>query len=304
MAIGNPFGLSHTVTIGVVSAKGRTAVGITDYEDYIQTDAAINPGNSGGPLINLDGEVVGINTAIFSRSGGYMGIGFAIPINMARIISQQLTEEGKVVRGYLGVVIQDLTPSLAESFGLEQSEGVLVAEVAENTPADRAGLQQGDVILELNGAPMANAGQLRNRVALLSPGTEVSLELMRNQRRRTVELTIGEFPDQVAAAAPVPRNELTEQLGFEVQDVTPQLAQQFGYDMGSGVLISEVRPSSPASLAGLQPGTLIKEVNRTKVSNTKEFYTALRRTRSPSVLLLVQEQQYSRFVALSLPNDR
>ena len=160
VAIGNPFGLSHTLTVGVVSATGRTSIGINDYEDFIQTDAAINPGNSGGPLVNLDGEVVGMNTAIFSRSGGYMGVGFAIPINLASAIANQLIEHGEVTRGYLGIVIQPLTPDLAESFGMEQSKGILVAQVSEDSPAAQAGLRQGDVIVAYQGEPVKRRGQL------------------------------------------------------------------------------------------------------------------------------------------------
>jgi len=194
IAIGNPFGLSQTVTVGVVSAKGRSRIGINDYEDFIQTDAAINPGNSGGPLVNIHGEAVGMNTAIFSRSGGYMGIGFAIPINMAKAIKDQLLKKGKVTRGWLGVVIQDIDEELAKSFGLEKTEGVLIAEVSEGSPAEKAGLKQGDIILRLNGKKVDDLGELRNKIALTAPGTKVKLEVLRENKRRTIQVTIGEQP--------------------------------------------------------------------------------------------------------------
>ena len=196
IAVGNPFGLSETVTVGVISAVGRSNVGIAEYEDFIQTDAAINPGNSGGPLLNLDGQVIGINTAIFSQSGGYMGIGFAIPINMAKKIMDQLIKNGRVTRGYLGIYIQNLTPDLAESFNLKQNEGVLVTEVGEGSPADKAGLMQGDIILEMNGQKMSSDSMLRNEVAMLAPGTKVNLLVYRDGKKR-----IGNTDKQHASAA-------------------------------------------------------------------------------------------------------
>ncbi|MEW7984075.1 MAG: Do family serine endopeptidase [Candidatus Sedimenticola endophacoides] len=191
VAIGNPFGLSHTLTVGVVSAKGRTSVGINDYEDFIQTDAAINPGNSGGPLVNLDGEVVGINTAIFSRSGGYMGVGFAIPSNLAKAIANQLIEHGEVTRGYLGIVIQQLTPDLAESFDIDSGKGILVAQVSEDSPAEKAGLRQGDVIVEYRGEPVSDVGGFRNRVSLTAPGSTETVTVLRGGKRKTLQVTIG-----------------------------------------------------------------------------------------------------------------
>jgi len=181
IAIGNPFGLRHTVTVGVVSAKGRTTLGINDYEDFIQTDAAINPGNSGGPLVNLDGEVAGMNTAIFSRSGGYMGVGFAIPSNLVSAVANQLIQSGEVTRGYLGIVIQQLTPDLAESFGLDQHRGILVAQVAEGSPAAKAGLRQGDVITAYQGEPVNDVGAFRNRVALTLPDSQAQVTVQCRQ---------------------------------------------------------------------------------------------------------------------------
>jgi len=194
VAIGNPFGLSHTLTVGVVSAKGRTSLGINDYEDFIQTDAAINPGNSGGPLVNLDGEVVGINTAIFSRSGGYMGVGFAIPIDLAKGIANQLMDTGEVTRGYLGIVIQALTPELAESFDLENKAGILVAQVTEDSPAAQAGLQQGDVIVAYQGKPVMDVGSFRNRVSLTLPGSREQLTIIRGGKRHGITVPLENSP--------------------------------------------------------------------------------------------------------------
>ena len=184
LAVGSPFGLTGTVTSGIVSAKGRDSMGITDYENFIQTDAAINPGNSGGPLVNMQGEAVGINTAIMSRSGGYNGIGFAIPMNMAKSICAQLIENGSVTRGFLGVVIQPFTPELAKSFQLESTAGVLIGDVGSDGPAAKAGLQRGDVVVKLDGKPVENITAFRNRIALVKPGTEVKLDVMRDGERR------------------------------------------------------------------------------------------------------------------------
>ncbi|RMF87199.1 MAG: DegQ family serine endoprotease [Nitrospinota bacterium] len=296
IAIGNPFGLKHTITVGVVSAKGRSTVGITDYEDFIQTDAAINPGNSGGPLINLRGEAVGINTAIFSRSGGYMGIGFAIPINRAKVIEKQLIQTGRVVRGYLGVSIQALTPELARSFGLETTEGVLITEVTRGSPAEKAGLRPGDVILAFHGKAVKDVGQFRNLVALTPPGTRVKILLVRNRVQREITVTIGQLPEEPVGAGQI---ELLKRLGFAVQNLTPELAQQLGYAEGQGVLIAQVEPGGVAYMAGLRPGMLIREVNRKPVSTVDDFLAALTESlQSKTVLLLVQEGPYSRFVVL------
>ena len=208
VVIGNPFGLRHTVTVGVVSAKGRTSLGIIDYEDFIQTDAAINPGNSGGPLVNLDGEVVGMNTAIFSRSGGYMGVGFAIPINLAGAIANQLLERGKVTRGYLGIAIQPLTPDLVESFRMSQSQGILVAQVVDGSPAARAGLRQGDVIVSYRGEQVTDVGAFRNRVSLTPPGSRASLTVIREGRRQGLTVKIAALSeDNTAALGTTPRAE-------------------------------------------------------------------------------------------------
>jgi serine protease Do len=299
IAIGNPFGLTHTMTVGVVSAKGRSHMGITDYEDFIQTDAAINPGNSGGPLLNLDGEVVGINTAIFSRSGGYMGIGFAIPIKMATSIQKQLVDTGKVTRGYLGVGIQDLNKDLANSFGLDDTEGVLVASVASGTPAEAAGLKTGDVIVAFDGKDVKDTNQLRNLVARTPVGRQVAVQVIRDKKPRSFTVAIAEQPDDVLARAD--DSELLNQLGFTVQDLTEELAAQLGYEGQEGVVVADVQPDSDAGRAGLRRGTLIRQVNRQSVHNTAEFMQALEASeQSKRVLLLAQDRRGTRFVALDL----
>ena len=298
LAFGNPFGLSHTLTAGIVSAKGRTGIGLTDYENFIQTDAAINPGNSGGPLVNLDGEVVGMNTAIFSRSGGYMGIGFAIPINMAQNIRQQLVDQGSVTRGRLGIYIQDLTRDLAESFGIDQRQGILIAQVMNDSPAEEAGLKQGDVILEVDGDKVAKVGSFRNRISLTAPGTEVELLVLRDGDEITIEATIGAMEtDQ--QGRPVDSDELPE-LGMRLQPLTEELAQQFGYEGSSGVLVAEVEPGSAAAEAGIRRGDLIEEVNRVDINNPQDVKQAIRESGKKTVLLLVRNSEASRYLALQL----
>ena len=299
IAIGNPFGLHHSVTVGVVSAKGRSHLGINDYEDFIQTDAAINPGNSGGPLINIHGEAVGMNTAIFSRSGGSMGIGFAIPINMARAVSDQLIDKGKVTRGRLGVVIQEIDEELAKSFGLDSSAGVLVAEVADDSPAEKGGMKSGDVIVSMNGKPVDDVGELRNSIALTRPGTKMTFTVIRDGHRKKLVVTIGsqESGGRLASV----KSGLLKKLGLEIQDLTPELAAQFGYSEGDGVLVAEVEPGSMVAQVGLRSGILIEEVNRKKVHNTKEFMKALARSKKTGrVMFKIRDGEYSRFVAFRI----
>ena len=299
MAIGNPFGLSHTLTVGVVSAKGRTSVGITDYEDFIQTDAAINPGNSGGPLINMKGEAVGINSAIFSKSGGYMGIGFAIPINMVKSIKDQLVTAGKVSRGYLGISIQDITSELKETFDLKTTEGVLISDVSDDSPAHNAGLKQGDVVVEFNDKKVENTGQFRNMVSLTPPGNKANLVVIRNGKEIELSVKLGTLED--ATIASVTKTDAMEKLGFTIQDLNDDLSRQFGYEKHRGVLISQVAPGSPAQFAGLRPGMLITEVNKKAVANTEDFLKALEESlKMKRVLLLVQDRQYARYVVLDL----
>jgi serine protease Do len=299
MAIGNPFGLRHTLTVGVVSATGRSRVGIVDFEDFIQTDAAINPGNSGGPLINLQGEAIGINTAIFSRSGGYMGIGFAIPMTMAQAIKEQLVTTGKVVRGYLGVRIQDLSQELAASFGLKDTDGVLVAEVTKDSPAATGGIKAGDVIVAFAGTEVHDGGQLRNLVAMTQPGTTVTLQIIRDGKRQELSMQLGELPSEMTAMAP--ETDTKEKLGFAVQNLTAELAEQLGYETDTGVVVTRVDPNSTAFQAGIRRGMLIRQVNRQTVHNVEDFQEALGPSeRTERVLLLVEDQQSTRYIALRL----
>lgn len=300
VAIGNPFGLSHTLTVGVVSAKGRSNVGLADYENFIQTDAAINPGNSGGPLVDLDGKVIGMNTAIFSRSGGYMGIGFAIPVNMIKEIKDQLIATGEVTRGYLGIVIQDLTPELAKSFGLEDQKGIIVSQVTEDSPAQKSGFQQGDVIVEMDSKVYTSTGDFRNQVAMQKPGSKHDVKILRNGKQESLTVTIGKLPTSEMVADGSAEN--LNDLGFTVQNLTPSLAQQLGL-VGNekGVVVTQVEPGSAAERANIQSGTLIEQVNHQQVTNTDEFRSALAKIeKNGSVLLLVKNGQYANFVVLKV----
>jgi serine protease Do len=298
IAIGNPFGLNETVTVGVVSAVGRSNMHIAAYEDFIQTDAAINPGNSGGPLINLDGKVIGINTAIVSQSGGYMGIGFAIPTNMAKAIADQLKSGGRVSRGYLGILGQDVTPDMAELMGLKDSGGVLIADVPKDGPADKAGLKSRDVIVELNGKKIQSYDTFRNEIAVMRPGNSVRLTLLRNGERIERTITLGERPENVAQAQK--SSEQPEQsLGLQVQDLTKQLADQLGYEPGEGVVVTAVQPGGPASDQGIQRGDLILSVNNRTVNSAREFTRAIGEAKkSGKVLLLVKRGDLSQFVVV------
>ncbi|SEQ90921.1 serine protease Do [Nitrosomonas sp. Nm51] len=298
IAIGNPFGLSNTLTVGVISAKGRTSLGISDYEDFIQTDAAINPGNSGGPLVDLNGEVVGINTAIFSRSGGYMGVGFAIPINLGKVIAHQLIEKGEVTRGYLGIAIQPLTAELAESFGIDPGQGILVAEVTKNSPADKAGLRQGDVIVSYDGEPVIDVGSFRNRVSLTPPGSREHLTVLRDGEKSDLTITIGKlFMDSQVAQGSA---QGAENIGLTVQNLTPQLAEQFDVKPGEGVVITKVQAGSIAASAGIEIGSVILQVNRKTVNSVSEFKRAVKENSGKKrALLLIRKDNVQRYVALS-----
>ncbi|MBN1379401.1 MAG: DegQ family serine endoprotease [Gammaproteobacteria bacterium] len=301
IAIGNPFGLSHTLTVGVVSAKGRSGVGLADYENFIQTDAAINPGNSGGPLVNLNGEVVGMNTAIFSRSGGYMGIGFAIPVNMLIAIKDQLLKDGKVTRGYLGIVIQPLTQDLAESFNLKAQQGILISQVSEDSPAAKAGFQPGDVIVELDGKPVSDVGQFRNQIAMTTPGKTRSVSVLRDGKSKQIKVAVGTLDSEAQSPAPGQPASQTK-IGLRVQTLTPDLARQLGTDNTSGVVVSEVEAGSVAALARIEPGSIIRQVNRKPVASAQAFNKMISATpKGSSVLLLIEKDGYARFIALRMP---
>jgi serine protease Do len=296
LALGNPFGLSHTLTAGIISALGRSRIGIADYEDFIQTDAAINPGNSGGPLINLEGRVIGINTAIFSQSGGYMGIGFAIPINLVKEINNQLIEHGSVTRGYIGVTAQDLTPELVQSFGLKDAKGALVAQVIPDSPAQKAGLKQGDVIVKFNGEPVDAIVPFRNKIAMTVPGTSVELTIIREGKEKVFPVTIEKIPsaEQVASTRP----EGVDKLGLTVVTLTKEIADQYGYQGEKGIMVTQVDPGSIAARAGIRPGILVQEVNHKRIRDTNEFKQAV--AGKTTVLLLIKDKRGSQYVALQL----
>jgi serine protease Do len=298
VAIGNPFGLSHTLTVGVVSATGRNSLGINDYEDFIQTDAAINPGNSGGPLVNLDGDVVGINTAIFTKSGGYMGIGFAIPINLANDIAQQLMKHGEVTRGYLGVLIQELSPELAKSFDLEKNEGILVAQVIDDSPAAEAGIKQGDIIMSFRDKPITSIASFRNLVALTSPYSDVLLKIIRDGKQVKVTVKINKLTQEKEQK--LSHGQQSEELGLTVQNITQNLAEKLGVKSGQGVLITEVKTGSVADMANIKVGSVILQVNRVNIKNTNDFNRELKKSsKDKSVLLLIKTDNKQRYIVLS-----
>ncbi len=292
MAIGNPFGLAETVTAGIVSAKGRV-IGAGPYDDFIQTDASINPGNSGGPLFNLRGEVVGINTAIIATG---QGIGFAIPVNMAKELLPQLKEKGRVVRGWLGVGIQRVTSELAKSFGLEEAKGALISQVFKGTPADRAGIRQGDIILEFDGKEIAEFGDLSRTVASTPPGKNVEIKVFRDGKVLTLETTIDEMEEKTEVA----KGPSEKPLGLTVQDITPEIAQGLNLEGVTGVVVTQVTPGSPAAEAGMRRGDVVQEVNRKPVENVEEFGQAIEEAKSQeSILFLIRRGESSLFVTVS-----
>lgn len=296
VAIGNPFGYGHTVTAGVVSAKGRV-IGAGPYDNFLQTDAAINPGNSGGPLFNLQGKVVGINTAIVS---GGTGIGFAIPIATARQVVPQLQDSGKVTRGWLGVIIQEISDELASKFKLEDSRGALVSDVVKDGPAQAAGLKRGDVIVEFDGMRIGKMNELPRLVAERRPGTKVMVEILRDGKTQTFTVTLGTLPDDAGTGgAPV-----QEDLGLTVQEVTPELQGHLGLEAAEGVVIAEVKRGSPAAEGGLRRGDVILELNQEQITGLDRYYSALQEARDKeSILFLVRRGQGTLYVVVSLPAD-
>ena len=279
MAVGNPFGLGQTVTTGIISAKGRI-IGAGPYDDFLQTDAAINPGNSGGPLFDMKGEVIGINTAIIAQG---QNIGFTIPINLAKELLPQL-KAGKIVRGWLGVMIQDVTPDLSKSFGLKETKGVLISDVTEGSPAAKAGLKRGDVVKGFDGHEVENAHTLSRLVAATQPNSKAKLDIIRDGKEKTIEVTIGTMPQKVEGQLP----EKATAWGLSVQDITPELAQQLGLNPDEqGVVISGVAPGSPAGEAGLRAGDVVKEVNRQEIQNLNDYNQAIEKARQDKSLLFV-----------------
>ena len=303
LAIGSPYGLSNTVTMGIISAVGRANVGIADYEDFIQTDAAINPGNSGGPLVNVKGELIGINTAIFSRTGGYQGIGFAVPSNMVRLVMDQLIQKGKVTRGWIGVTIQELTPELAQEFGLKRTKGALVSDVAKESPAARAGVMRGDIVLEFNGKEVNDVSALRNMVAQSKTGTEITMKILRAGKEFIVKVGILELPREVAEIAPdrLPNDPEARVLtGLTVMDLSKEIVKQLGFSKDEkGVIVVRVEPGSPADEAEVKKGDIIKEMNKKVLSNLEDFNkTATNIKKNESVLLFVNRSGKNFYVIL------
>jgi Do/DeqQ family serine protease len=306
LAIGNPLGLQQTVTSGIISAKGRQT-GISDgsFEDFLQTDAPINQGNSGGALVNLNGELIGINSQILSTSGGSIGLGFSIPSNMAKSVMTQLVKDGRVRRGQLGVGIQNVTSDLAGSFGLKDVRGVIVTSVSPNSPSERAGIKQGDVIVSFNGVNVSDGNDLRNRVAQTAPNSPVTVGIVRDGRTQTVNVTLGEFQPKADAsfgnggssnAEPLPGK-----LGLTLEPMTPQMAQRFNLkDALNGLVVTGVQGASAADEAGIQPGDVILQVNRQDVKTVDEVSSVTAKAQGKSVLLLINRGGQNLFVTVQV----
>lgn len=296
IAIGNPFGLGYTVTAGIVSAKGRS-LGLGAYDDFIQTDASLNPGNSGGPLFNLKGEVVGVNTAIVARG---QGIGFAIPIDLAEFVIDQLKSDGKVVRGWLGVYVQKVTPEIAASFDLKEDEGALVSDLAPDGPAEKAGIKRGDVVVEFNGKKVTNVSDLTNLAAETAPGSEVDVKIIEDGKTKTVKVTLEEFPDQRVQM----ENEVRENLGIRVKKLTPDIAKRFNLDQDDGVIISNVQQGSSAADAGLKVGDIILEIDKKPINTLDDYSQALDKVKSgDTALFLVKRGSNTIYSAIRVPKD-
>jgi serine protease Do len=290
LAVGNPFGLNQTVTMGIISATGRANMGIVDYEDFIQTDAAINPGNSGGALVNMQGQLIGINTAIFSQSGGNMGIGFAIPSNMARSVMNSLVKHGKVVRGWLGVSIQEVSPDLAKEFGVSNASGALVADVLDDSPASKARLDRGDIITAVNGTVIRDPVQLRSLVADTIPGTEVTVSLVRDKKPMDVKITVGELPKEVAQAGRRESGSGTGShalAGVTVEEAASHAERERRSHKRTGVVVTDIEPDSPAERAGLRVGDVIREINRKPIKSIGDFERMTRELSPKSAILVL-----------------
>ncbi len=306
IAVGNPFQLMHTVTAGIISAKGRSSMNLADYEDFIQTDASINPGNSGGALADLDGNVIGINTAILNPSGagGNVGIGFAIPVNMAKSVMHQLVANGKVTRGYLGLLPQDIDDALAGALKLKGTKGSLVGDVTAGGPADKAGIKRGDVITAINGSDVESSTQLRNMVAEAEPGKKATVRLLRDGKTMDIDVVLGERPKDLAnreSSNTSPEQSSVKKFGLSVGEMTPELAKTLGYAKDAGVVVTVVTPGGIAEDAGLKKNDLIKEVNRQTVHSVKEFRDVMEAAgKEGSVALLVRRGENTFYVALQV----
>lgn len=310
LAIGSPLGqqFAHSVSMGIVSASGRSSLGLNSYENYIQTDAAINPGNSGGALINLDGELIGINTAIASRTGGYQGLGFAIPVNMARNVMEALITDGEVSRGFLGIGFGgEVDKTMARALGLDRSKGIVVGEVQEDTPAEKAGLKEGDVILKLNGKDIDGWNNFLVEIGTRKPGDEIELEVYRDGKRKTYDVELAKRDDDALASSSVnseDMNDLHESLGFSVDNLTSSIKQQLNLgDSIEGVVVEDISQASNAYRQGLRRGDVISKVGDTDVSDTNDFYEAVQQyinDETEAVLLRVNRQGRNVFIAIEL----
>lgn len=299
-AIGNPFGVGETATMGIVSATGRNGLSIEDYEDFIQTDASINPGNSGGALLNAHGEVIGINTAILAGGGGgNQGIGFAIPINMAKYVMNEILKHGKVTRGYIGVGIQEVTPDLAKAFNVPAEKGALVSNVDPNTPGSKAGLQRGDVITQLNGQAVDGPNGLRLKIASMAPGTSVHLKVDRAGQTRDVDVTLGELPAGKTASKQGGQEENSAMRGVQVDELTSDIRQQLGLNPDiKGVVVTDVEQGSPAADTGLQRGDVIEQVNRHPVNSVSDYQNLVSEAGNQAVVLLVNRGGSTTFLVV------
>ncbi|MGB7291229.1 MAG: DegQ family serine endoprotease [Thermodesulfobacteriota bacterium] len=296
IAIGNPFGLGHTVTAGIVSAEGRV-LGMGSYDDFIQTDAPINPGNSGGPLFNLEGDVVGVNTAIV-YSG--QGIGFAIPINLAKSVIDQLKETGTVVRGWLGVLIQQITPEIAEGLGLKDVEGILVSDVTPGGPADKAGIKRGDIIVDFNGNKVDELTELTSMVAQMAPGSEADVKVLRNGAESDFKVTLGKLPESVSEAK---EEEIEDEMGITANEITPQIASQFNLGESTGVVITNVEAGSIAEEVGLRPGDVILEISKKPIKNLDDYRSAMDEVKKGgSTLFLINRGGNTLYIGLNVGN--
>jgi serine protease Do len=303
LAIGNPFGVGQTVTSGIISARSRGGMGIVDYEDFIQTDASINPGNSGGALVDAQGRLIGINTAILSQSGGSQGVGFAIPVNLARSVMEQIVSGGKVTRGYLGIMLQPLTPDLAKEFKVPGQNGALVGEVTPNSPAAEAGIKEGDVILEFNGKKVTDARQLRLAAAQTPPGTKATVKVIRDGKERTFNVKLGELPVKTLSKGGRPGGSPNSKIdlleGVEVTDLNPRTRQHFNIPENvRGALVTDVDSASPAAAAGVEPGDVIVEINRKPVTKADDAIELSQGGDGQRVLLRVWSKGGSRYVVV------
>jgi serine protease Do len=303
LAIGSPLNpqLEHTVTSGIISAKGRSGVGLTQYEDYIQTDAAINPGNSGGALVDLRGNLIGINSAIASQSGGFQGIGFAIPVNLARKVMNDIIANGKVVRGWLGIYIQNLTPELAKALNLKSTKGVLVTKVQNNSPAEKAGIEEEDVIISFNNKALDNATELSTWVASTSPATEVDLKILRNGSEKNIEVKLGELTE--AKQSVTESKSQFSQIGMQLSNITPELVNQYHLDKDiSGVVVTSVSPDGIAAGIGIREGDVIMKVNRQEIESVEQFDKEVSNVEAgDNILLFLRRGPANLFLAFTKP---